>query len=101
MMDLMRCSHSRVPSNCLMDQTMEMHGAKPALFCNFGVATVTLSFIIDVTIKCKRSSRIKIYFDDEVLMELMRCSGSCMPSHFLMDQAMDMHDAKPMLFLHI
>ena len=34
-------------------------------------------------------------------MELMRCSGSCMPSHFLMDQAMDMHDAKPMLFLHI
>ena len=46
MMDLMRCSHSRVPIHCLMDQTMEMHGAKPALFCNFDVATVTLSFIL-------------------------------------------------------
>ena len=38
------------------------------------------------------------YFDDEVMMDLMRGSNSCLTSHFFMDQHMEMHGATPTLF---
>ena len=80
---------------------MEYTLQKTTLFCNSDFATVTSS-----AWTCQSNEKVLSldleeaeHFDDEVMMDLMRGSDGRVPSHFLMDPAMEMHDAKPTLFL--
>ena len=100
MMDLMRGSDSRVPSHFLMDQAMEGTMQNRRCFRNADSATVKSSAWTDQSNEhiMRFDLGEKERFDDEVMMGLMRGSDSRVPSHFFMDQAMEMHSAKPTLF---
>ena len=91
MMDLMRGPDSRVPSHCLMDQTRNARCKTPTLYCNSDFATVTSS-----AWTCQSNEKVlsryleeRNHFDYEVMMDLMRGSASRVPSHFLMDHAIE------------
>ena len=98
MIDLMKSSDSRVPNHFLIDQAME-----GTMQSNPDVATVKSStWMAARRVDASRAQSENLFLneahDDEVMMGLMRGSDNRVPSHFFMDQTLEMHGAKTTLF---